>query len=295
MIKSMTGYGRSRMTVNGRDITVEMKSVNNRYFECNVKLPRSYTYLEEKVKAYIQACGISRGKIDVFITVDMPEGEGVIISLDEAYTSSYLQALKKLVDDYGLKDDISVMRVAANRDIFTVTKPEDDIEGEWGNVKTVLTDAIRVFDKARTDEGERLEKDITTKKENISCNILKIAVLGENAAKEYEERLRARLRDVIEQNDITYSENRILTECAVFADRVAIDEEIVRLQSHVCAFDEYMKSGEPVGRKLDFQLQEMNREANTIGSKAQNTEITRLVVEIKCDLEKIREQIQNIE
>ncbi len=295
MIKSMTGYGRSRMTVNGRDITVEMKSVNNRYFECNVKLPRSYMYLEENVKTYIQACGISRGKLDVFIAIDMPEGEGITISLDEAYTNSYLQALNKLVSEYGLKDDISAMRVAANRDIFTLKKPEDDLEGEWENVKTVLASAIEAFDKARTGEGERLEKDIEIKKENISGCISKIAMLGDSAAKQYEERLRMRLKDVIEQNDITYSESRILTECALFADRVAIDEEIVRLKSHICAFDEYLHSDEPVGRKLDFQLQEMNREANTIGSKAQNTDITRLVVEIKCDLEKIREQIQNIE
>ncbi len=295
MMRSMTGYGRCRSTVNGRDITVEIKSVNSRYFECGIKISRAYIYLEDKIKSHIQTCGISRGKVDVFVTVDLPEGEGVTLSLDTVYAESYINALKQLSQTFGLKDDISTMRVAQNRDIFTQKKPEDDIEGEWENVKSVLEQAIASFDNARCNEGQRLKTDIYAKRKRIEELVLKIEETSGETVKAYESRLYARLKEVLSENDIALNESRIITECAVFADRVAIDEELVRLKSHMAAFDEYLEYAEPVGRKLDFQLQEMNREVNTIGSKCQNSDVTKIVVEIKSELEKIREQIQNIE
>lgn len=295
MMKSMTGYGRSRMTVNDRDITVEIKAVNNRYFECNVRVPRAFAYLEDKIKSYVQSRGISRGKIEIFVSVEMPQTKGVILSLNEEYAEMYIDVLKKLRDRFELKDDITVMNVAACRDIFTQNKPEDDLEGEWENVKTVLCAAIEGFDKARTEEGGRLQEDITQKLAKIRENVEKIALMGDIMNRSYEARLYQRLREVLDENKITMNESRVLTECAVYADRVAIDEEIVRLKSHIEAFCEYMNAEGSVGKKLDFQIQEMNRETNTIGSKAQNSDLTRLVVDVKCELEKIREQIQNIE
>ncbi len=295
MMKSMTGYGRCRSTVNGRDITVEIKAVNSRYFECGVKISRAYLYLEDKIKSHIQTCGISRGKVDVFVSVELPQGEGITLSLDTAYAESYINALKQLSETFGLKDDISTMRVAQNRDIFTQKKPDDDIEGEWDNVRGVLETAIASFDAARCGEGERLKADIYAKRKRIESLVEKIEQTSESTVKAYESRLYTRLKEVLSENDITLNESRIVTECAIFADRVAIDEEIVRLKSHMTAFDEYLGYTEPVGRKLDFQLQEMNREVNTIGSKCQNSDVTKIVVEIKSELEKIREQIQNIE
>lgn len=295
MMKSMTGYGRSRMTVNDRDITVEIKAVNNRYFECNVRVPRAFAYLEDKIKSYVQSRGISRGKIEIFVSVEMPQTKGVILSLNEEYAEMYIDVLKKLRDRFELKDDITVMNVAACRDIFTQNKPEDDLEGEWENVKTVLCAAIEGFDKARTEEGGRLQEDITQKLAKIKENVEKIALMGEIMNRSYEARLYQRLREVLDENKITMNESRVLTECAIYADRVAIDEEILRLKSHIEAFCEYMNAEGSVGKKLDFQIQEMNRETNTIGSKAQNSDLTRLVVDVKCELEKIREQIQNIE
>ncbi len=295
MMKSMTGYGRCRSTVNGRDITVEIKAVNSRYFECGVKISRAYMYLEDKIKAHVQTCGVSRGKVDVFVSVDLPAGEGVTLSLDTEYAQSYINALKQLSETFGLKDDISTMRVAQNKDIFTQKKPEDDIEGEWENVKEVLQEAIKSFECARCGEGERLKADIISKRKRIEQLISKIEETSADTVKAYENKLYTRLKEVLEENDIALNESRIVTECALFADRVAIDEELVRLKSHMTAFDEYLEYTEPVGRKLDFQLQEMNREVNTVGSKCQNSDVTKIVVEIKSELEKIREQIQNIE
>ncbi len=295
MIKSMTGYGRCRSTVNGRDITVEIKSVNSRYFECGIKISRAYMYLEDKIKSHIQSCGISRGKVDVFVSVELPQGEGITLSLDTAYAESYINALKELCKTFDLKDDISTMRVAQNREIFTQQKTEDDIEGEWENVREVLDRAIASFDAARVGEGGRLKEDIVSKRKRIESLVARIAETSEETVKAYEAKLYTRLKQVIEENDLALNESRVITECAIFADRVAIDEELVRLGSHMTAFDEYLEYTEPVGRKLDFQLQEMNREVNTIGSKCQNSDVTKIVVEIKSELEKIREQIQNIE
>lgn len=295
MFRSMTAFARARQTVNGKDITAEIKSVNNRYLDCNVKISRLYSFLEDKIKQYLQSKGISRGKIEVYINVDLLEQEGIEIGLDTAYAKSYIDALYKLRDTFGLKDDITVTRIAANKDIFNVKKPEDDIEGDWNDIKSVLDVALDAFIERRTTEGENLLKNIREKIENIKGYVAKISDNSDKDTKEYAEKLKEKILKFLGDNSIHIDDQRILTEVAIFADKVAIDEELVRLDSHFGAFEEIAQSNEPAGRKLDFLVQEMNRETNTIGSKASNADTAHLVVNIKNELEKIREQIQNIE
>ena len=295
MFRSMTAFARARQTVNGKDITAEIKSVNNRYLDCNVKISRLYSFLEDKIKQYLQSKGISRGKIEVYINVDLLEQEGIEIGLDTAYAKSYIDALYKLRDTFGLKDDITVTRIAANKDIFNVKKPEDDIEGDWNDIKAVLDVALDAFIERRTTEGENLLKNIREKIENIKGYVAKISDNSDKDTKEYADKLKEKILKFLGDNSIHIDDQRILTEVAIFADKVAIDEELVRLDSHFGAFEEIAQSNEPAGRKLDFLVQEMNRETNTIGSKASNADTAHLVVNIKNELEKIREQIQNIE
>jgi len=294
-MKSMTAFGRAKETVNGRDITVEIRSVNSRYFDCSVKISRVFSFLEEKIKPYLQSKGISRGKVDVYIGVEVVDADGVEIALDPSYLRPYLNALYRLRDEYGLKDDISVMSVAANREIFTVTKPEEDMEKDWEDLLTVLSPAVDSFIDAREREGANIEEDLKGKVAGISETVGKIESLSESDISSYRTKLHDKLTQMLADNKITIDENRILTECAIFADRVAIDEELVRLRSHFKAFSEICEMSEPVGRKLDFLIQEMNREVNTIGSKCSNSDIAHHVVNIKTEIEKIREQIQNIE
>ena len=295
MIKSMTAFGRSRATVGGKDITVEIRSVNNRFFDCSVKLPRSFSFLEEKIKPYLQSKGVSRGKVDVYIGIDVIDSPIPEISIDEGYAKAYVDALRTLGEKFSLKDDISVMRVAQNHDIFVIRKSEEDTEKEWSDLKCVIDEALDRFIAGREREGENIERDLLLKLENIKGYVKKIEALSSTDIQEYRSKLEAKLRDMLDDNRIAFDENRILTECAIFADRVAIDEELVRLSSHFEGFADILASDEPAGRKLDFLVQEMNRETNTIGSKCQNSAIAKMVVEIKCELEKIREQIQNIE
>ena len=295
MIKSMTSFGRARGTIGGKEITVELRSVNNRFFDCSVKLPRAFSFLEEKIKPYLQAKSIARGKIDVFINIDVIDSPLADIAIDEGYAEAYIKALRALEERFGLRDDISVMRVAQNQNIFVIRKPEEDIEKDWLDVKTVLDEAVDKFIAGRCREGENIEKDLRTKVDSIKSMVEKIEELSESDVESYRSKLEARLRDMLSDNRIVFDENRILTECAVFADKIAIDEELVRLRSHFDGFSDILASNEPSGRKIDFLLQEMNRETNTIGSKCQNSSIARIVVDIKCELEKIREQIQNIE
>ena len=294
-MNSMTAFGRARQTRAGKDITVEMKSVNNRYLDCSVRTPRAYAFLEEKIKPYLLAAGISRGKVEVSISIDTVDSPGMAVMLDEAYAASYIAALEQLRDKFGLQDDISVMRVAANRDIFTVHAPEEDLEADWAAVSAVLDEALSVFRAGRAAEGARLERDLREKLVGIGKLVDRIETLSARDIATYHDRLLTRLRGVLEDNHVTVDESRVLTECAIFADRVAVDEELVRLRSHFKAFDEIAASPEPAGRKLDFLMQEMNREINTVGSKCSDAEIAHLVVEVKSELEKIREQIQNLE
>ena len=295
MIKSMTAFGRARATVNGKDISVEIRSVNNRYFDCSVKLPRAFSFLEEKIKPYLQSKSISRGKVDVFITIDVISSPLPDITIDEGYAEAYIKTLNTLAEKYSLKNDISVMQVAQNRDIFVIRKSEEDTEKEWADLRTVLDSAIERFIEGRANEGRNIESDIKSKIDGISELVKRVEAISASDIAGYKQKLEARLREMLSDNKLVFDESRILTECAIFADKIAIDEEIVRLRSHFITFGEIISSTEPAGRKLDFLMQEMNRETNTIGSKCQNASIAKIVVDIKCELEKIREQIQNIE
>lgn len=295
MIRSMTGFGRCRETVNGLDVTVEIRSVNSRFFDCNTKISRAYSYLEDRIKPYLQQKGVSRGKVDVWVGIEVLDSGEVGVEIDEGYLKGYLDALYRLRDTYGLRDDISVMSVARIPDLFVVKKPEEDIEGDWRSLCTVLDKATEAFLAVRAREGESLAADMQQKLASIASRVEEIEALSQADVATYRERLAARIREALEDNQITPDETRLLTECAIHADKVAVDEELVRLRTHMEAFDGILASDEPIGRRLDFLLQEMNREINTTGSKCNDAEIARLVVDVKCTLEKIREQIQNLE
>lgn len=295
MIKSMTGFGRHREVVDGLDITAEIRSVNSRFFDCTAKISRSFGYLEERIKPYLQSRGISRGKVDVYLSIERQGEFGNSVSLDDSYLRGYLDALYRLRDEYGLEDDISVMTVARNADVFRISRPEEDVERDWASVLSVLSRATDVFLSVREREGEMLAKDIRGKMESIKEKVDRIEELSALDVSSYRERLTERIREALSDNQITPDEGRLLTECAIHADKVAVDEELVRLRTHFGAMEGILSSGEPVGRKLDFLLQEMNREINTTGSKCNDAHVAHLVVDVKCELEKIREQIQNLE
>ena len=293
MIRSMTGYGRAKREIGGRNILVEIKSVNNRYLDCSIKVPKIFGFLEDKIKSYLSSKGISRGKLEVYVSVDILEEVGISVELDTAYATSYIAALRRLSEEFGLANDITTMAVAANRDIFSVKKADEDMEREWNNVLPVLEEATAAFIAAREREGANMKADIEAKKLRVMELAAKIAPLSAADVKNQYAKIEARIKQLI--GDVAVDEARLITECAIFADKIAIDEELVRLASHFEAFDGILASNEPVGRKLDFLLQEINRETNTIGSKACDVAIAKIVVEIKSELEKIREQIQNIE
>ncbi|HOQ14506.1 MAG TPA: YicC family protein [Bacillota bacterium] len=295
MAKSMTAFGRAIGTWGGKKYTIEIKSVNGRFFDCTVKYPRQYGFIEEPVKAYIQERGVSRGKIDVTINVEVIEQEGVVVSLDSALAASYIDALRRLAEEFDLKDDITVSRVAQFRDIFTITKPEENLEAEWEAVKSVLSEALDAFLIMREREGARLAADTELKLVNIEAIAAEIARLSSAEIASYAPRLTERIKQLLGDCNIEINEQRILTEAAIFADKASIDEELVRLASHITAFRQIIAEEGAVGRKLDFLTQEINREVNTIGSKSQNTKIAHLVVDMKSEIEKIREQVQNLE
>ncbi len=295
MIRSMTGFGRSRMAVDGLDITVEIKSVNSRFLDCNTKISRAFGYLEERVKPYLLSKGVSRGKVDVWISIEEMGSAEVEIALDEGYVRGYLEALHTLRDRFGLADDISVMSVAANRDIFLVKKPPEDIERAWQALRTVLDAATDAFLEVRRREGESLARDMREKLERLRGFAEAVKELSAKDVATYRERLAERIREALADHQITPDETRLLTECAIHADKVAVDEELVRLGAHFEAFEKILSDGDAVGRRLDFLLQEMNREVNTTGSKCSDAAIAAIVVDAKCELEKIREQIQNLE
>lgn len=295
MIKSMTAFGRARLDGDARDIIIELKSVNSRFFDCNVKLPRAFVFLEERIKEHIRKNAIARGKVDVFVTVENHTSGVGTIGLDSVYLENYLSALRRLSSEYGLKDDISVMSVARNQDIFTYDKGEEDLEGEWEIFRAVLDEAIGGYSEMREREGKKAEEDITAKIELVRSFAAEVEEISREDTVGYRDKLEARIRQILDDAEAPIDENRLLTECAIWADKIAIDEELVRLRSHFGAFYDIIASSEPSGRKLDFLMQEINRETNTIGSKANNARIARIVVNMKGELEKIREQIQNIE
>ncbi len=295
MARSMTAYGRAQEVLRGKRITAELKSVNSRYLDCSVKAPAMYGFLEKKAETFLQKSGISRGKVSVYISVDRMEDQSVSMQLDHAYTETYLKVLRELRDQYELTDDITVMKVAQNKELFSVIREDEDADALWEDVQTVLGKALSAFVQMRMEEGAALCSDLAAKKEHLQQNAAFIAERSPYLTTEYRLRLEEKLQQVLQTYHVEADPARVLTECALFADRVAIDEELVRLQSHFDAFDRMLVSDEPVGRKLDFLLQEMNREVNTMGSKCNDAQIAAMVIDMKCELEKIREQIQNLE
>ncbi|MBQ7374915.1 MAG: YicC family protein [Clostridia bacterium] len=295
MIRSMTAFGRAKREGEVKDITIELKSVNSRYFDCTVKMPRAYIFLEERIKSYVQKNAIGRGKVDVFLTVDNHKTTNVSVGIDKDFAKSYIDALRTLRDEFGLTDDISVMTVARNQDVFSYERAEEDLEAEWELIRSVLDEAIEGYLAMRTAEGQKAECDIKGKIELVRSYADEVEKISKSDTVGYRDKLEAKLRAILEDDRITVDENRLLTECAIWADKIAIDEELVRLRSHFGAFYDIIASPEPSGRKLDFLMQELNRETNTIGSKANNARIARIVVNMRGELEKIREQIQNSE
>ena len=292
MIKSMTGYGRACRSFEGREITVEVRSVNNRYLDCNVKLPRIYSYAEDQVKQLVKE-HVTRGKVDVFITVVNQSGEEVKVTLNRPVLEGYLSAMQAVAADYPVRDDISVTSLTRLPDVFLVEKPDIDEEARAAELLQTAAEALERYDAMRVTEGAALERDLLNRRETILELVGKVEARSPITVAEYRSRLQAKMQEVLAST--TIDEGRILTEAAVFADKVAVDEETVRLRSHLDQLAAMLHTGGPIGRKLDFLLQEMNREANTIGSKGNDLEQARTVVDIKAELEKIREQTQNIE
>jgi len=292
LIKSMTGYGRAVETVNGREFTVELRSVNNRYLDCTVKLPRSLSFAEEAVKQKVKQ-SVSRGKVDVFISVKSETAEDTTITLNKAVLEGYLAAMHQMVAEFGVQDDISVSAVSRLPEIFSVEKPEVDEEQLLLDLMQVVSKALDGYDAMRRTEGEALDADLRSRGNTILSLVEKVESGNAQTVAAYRARLYAKLQEVLSNTSI--DDSRILTEAAIFADKVAVDEETVRLRSHLTQMNTMLSGGGAVGRKLDFLLQEMNREANTIGSKCTDVVLARIVVDIKAELEKIREQTQNIE
>ena len=292
LIKSMTGYGRAVETVNGREFTVEVRSVNNRYLDCTVKLPRILSFAEDAVKQAVKA-SVSRGKVDVFISVRSEGAEDTRITLNASVLEGYLTAMRQMVAEYGVKDDISVSTVSRLPEVFTVEKPEVDEEQLKADLLGVVNQALESYDAMRRTEGQALDKDLRTRGNTILEFVSQVEQGSAQTVSDYRTRLENKLREVLDNTSI--DESRILTEAAIFADKVAVDEETVRLRSHLEQMNTMLTNGGAVGRKLDFLLQEMNRETNTIGSKCSDVRLARIVVDITAELEKIREQTQNIE
>ena len=295
MVKSMTAFGRAKREGEQRSITVELKSVNSRFFDCNVKLPRAYVFLEERIKEHVKRYAVARAKVDVFVTVENHSSGAGSVGIDMAYAESYIAALRTLGATFDLRDDISIMSVARNQDIFTHEKTEEDLEAEWQIFREVLDEAIVGYNEMRRIEGEKAESDIKAKIELVRSYADEVEAISHEDTVGYRDKLETRIRAILGEVDVAVDENRLLTECAIWADKIAIDEELVRLRSHFGAFYDIIAAKEPSGRKLDFLMQELNRETNTIGSKANNARIARIVVNMKGELEKIREQVQNIE
>ena len=292
MIKSMTGYGRAVATVNGREFTVELRSVNNRYLDCNVKLPRALSFAEEAVKQAVKNT-ISRGKVDVFITLRSENSDDTKITLNTAVVEGYLKAMEQMAANYPIRNDISVSLLSRMPEAFTVEKPEVDEAQLLSDLLQVVSQALAGYDAMRTTEGKALENDLRSRGAAIEDMVSHVEAGNAQTVIDYRARLEARLKEVLAST--TIDESRILTEAAIFADKVAVDEETVRLRSHIQQMYAMLTTGGAVGRKLDFLLQEMNRETNTIGSKCTDVRLARIVVEMKAELEKIREQTQNIE
>lgn len=292
MIKSMTGYGRGGFQTESREFTVEIRSVNNRYLDCSVRMPRSISFAEDAVKQAVKK-QVGRGKVDVTVSLSTAAQNDISIQLNRPVLEGYLKAMREMVDDYGVQDDISVSVLSRLPDVYCVEKAEQDEAQLTQELLTALQTALDAYDLMRCTEGQAMENDLQARRQTILQLVAQVEAGSPQTVADYRSRLEAKMREVLENTSI--DESRILTEAAIFADKVAVDEETVRLRSHLNQMDSMLRSGGAIGRKLDFLLQEMNREANTIGSKCSDVRLARIVVEIKAELEKIREQVQNIE
>ena len=292
MVKSMTGYGRARETLNKRDITVELRSVNNRYLDCTVKMPRAYIFAEDAIKSRVQK-RISRGKVDVFVSIDTSAADVTVVSVNEPLARGYYEALTKLQETFGLEGGLNAVTLARFPDVLTVTKAEEDVDTVSADICQVLEAALDAYDAMRATEGAKLAEDVLGRANTIETVVGKVEERSPQTVAAYRERLESKMREVLQST--TIDESRILTEAAIFADKIAVDEETVRLRSHIAQLRSMLSGNEPVGRKLDFLVQEINRECNTIGSKCNDLTIAQDVVNMKAEVEKIREQIQNIE
>ena len=292
MVKSMTGYGRHESALHGRTLVIEVKSVNNRYLDCNVRLPRVYICAEDGVQRRVKEV-ISRGKVDVYENMENNTEEAVSVTLNQPVAAGYMEALRKMADTFGLNPDVSIDLLSKFPDVFKVDKVPEDLEELTADIHAVTEEALRDFDAMRCREGEKLEADLLGRLDTLEDFTHQVEQRSPQTVADYRARLTAKLQEVLADRQL--DESRVLTEAAIFADKVAVDEETVRLHSHIAQFRDMLAGGSPIGRKLDFLIQEMNRETNTIGSKCNNLEISTIVVNMKAEIEKIREQVQNIE
>ena len=292
MIKSMTGYGHAKVTTDEIHVTFEIKGVNHRLFECSTRAPRNYGFLDEKLKSFLKG-KIARGKLECFVQIETEDQENVLVTLNKSLVKGYMNAFEELENHFGIKNDITATTFLSVNEVFSVHKQAEDEERILKAVYAAAKQAVEKFIKMREVEGSKLQKDIRTHMVEIKRNLEFVEARSPETVKEYHAKIKARMKELTE--DAKVDEQRIITEAAIFADKVAIDEETVRLHSHLAQLEELFNAQEPIGRKMDFLVQEINREANTIGSKSQDVDIARCVVNIKSEIEKIREQLQNIE
>lgn len=289
---SMTGYGSAKGSVEGQEITVELKSVNNRYLDCSVRLPRNFLFAEDTVKQAVSA-GVSRGKVDVFVSAQASQDSGTVVSVNEELARGYRDAVAHIAETLGLESGLNAFSLARFPDVLTVERRELDKDKAAAALSEITAKAVEEFNAMREREGERLRRDMLGKLETIEWLVSVVEERSPQTVKEYRERLEARLRDILA--DRSLDEQRVITEAAIFADRTAVDEETVRLRSHIAQFRTMLEEGSPIGRKMDFLVQEFNRESNTIGSKCSDASLAKVVVDLKSEIEKIREQLQNVE
>lgn len=292
MLKSMTGFGRAVEEIDGYVITVEIKSVNHRYFDFSSRIPRQYGFLDDKLKSYINS-KVSRGKVECYVSVEALDTEDAAVVINKTLASAYVKALKELSEEYSLNEDFGTAFVSRLPDVFVLKKADEDEEKIWQLVKSVTDEAIEKFIQMRAVEGSKMKEDVASRAEYILDCVSFIEERSPQTVKEYNDKLVERVHEII--GDVSLDEQRIIQEVAIYADKVAVTEETVRLRSHIAQLKTFLESEEPIGRKMDFLVQEINRETNTIGSKANDVDIARKVVDIKAEVEKIREQIQNIE
>ncbi|MBE6913323.1 MAG: YicC family protein [Ruminococcaceae bacterium] len=292
MIKSMTGYGGAKGVCDGLEISVELKSVNNRYLDCSVRMPRNLLFAEEAIKSCVQE-HISRGKVDVFVSVDSSAADAVVVSVNESLAAGYIAAIGEISEKFGLDGDLSALSVSRMPDVLSVKKKDADADALSAAIAAITGQALSEFDQMREREGQKLADDISARLATIEDYVSVVERRSPETVGEYRERLYKKMCDVLQST--TVDEQRILLEAGIFADKVAVDEETVRLRSHIGQMRAMLQTGSPIGRKMDFLVQEFNRESNTIGSKCNDSEITKIVIELKSEIEKIREQIQNIE